>query len=66
MDLFGEWIATKDGMLNTLLAMIESDRVAHAQTHTDLIAAIEDMLRAGRSTRELRADVARIWASATP
>ena len=26
MDLFGDWIATKNGMLDTLLAMIESRR----------------------------------------
>jgi len=57
MDLFGDWIATKDGMLTTLLAMIESDEIPHARTHTDLIAAIEDMLRAGHATGELRTDV---------
>lgn len=57
MDLFGDWIATKDGMLSTLLAMIESEELAHAQTHTDLIDAIEDMLHAGRAAGELRADV---------
>jgi AcrR family transcriptional regulator len=57
MDLFGNWIATKDGMLSTLLAMIESDELAHAQTHTDLIAAITDMLRAGHRSGQLRADV---------
>lgn len=57
MDLFGDWIATKNGMLNTLLAMIEADDLAHAKTHTDLVAAIEDMLRAGHSAGQLRADV---------
>ena len=57
MDLFGDWIATKDGMLSTLLAMIESDEIAHAQTHTHLIAAIGNMLRAGHATGELRTDV---------
>jgi AcrR family transcriptional regulator len=57
MDLFGDWVATKDGMLGTLLAMIESDEIAHAQTHTDLIAAIDDMLRAGQATLRLRTDV---------
>ncbi|WP_236718573.1 TetR/AcrR family transcriptional regulator [Actinoplanes sp. TFC3] len=57
MDLFGEWIATKDGMLSTLLAMIESQELPHAQTHTDLIAAIDDLLRAGHTTGELRTDV---------
>ena len=34
MDLFGDWIATKNGMLDTLLAMIESGEIAHAQTQT--------------------------------
>lgn len=32
MDLFGDWIATKNGMLDTLLTMIESGEIAHAQT----------------------------------
>lgn len=31
MDLFGDWIATKNGMLDTLLAMIESGKIAHAR-----------------------------------
>ena len=57
MDLFGRWIATKNGMLDTLLAMIESGQIAHAQTRTELLAAIDDILNAGRATGELRADV---------
>ncbi|MFD8092238.1 TetR/AcrR family transcriptional regulator [Streptomyces malaysiensis] len=57
MDLFGEWIATKNGMLDTLLAMIESGEIAHARTQTELLAAIDDILDAGRATGELRADV---------
>lgn len=57
MDLFGDWIATKDGMLSTLLAMIESDEIAHTQTRLDLIAAIQHMLRAGQAAGELRTDV---------
>jgi AcrR family transcriptional regulator len=57
MDLFGDWIATKNGMLDTLLAMIESGEIAHAQTQTELLAAIDDILNAGRATGELRADV---------
>jgi hypothetical protein len=57
MDLFGDWIATKNGMLDTLLAMIESGEIAHAQTQTELLAAIDDILTAGRATGELRADV---------
>lgn len=57
MDLFGEWIATKNGMLSTLLAMIESGEIAHAQTRTELLAAIDDILEAGRTSGELRSDV---------
>jgi AcrR family transcriptional regulator len=57
MDLFGDWIATKNGMLDTLLVMIESGQIAHAQTQTELLAAIDAILNAGRATRELRADV---------
>ncbi|GAA3361802.1 TetR/AcrR family transcriptional regulator [Saccharopolyspora gregorii] len=58
MDLFGDWVATKNGMLGTLLTMIESGEIAHARTHADLIAAIEEVLRAGDAAGELRGDVA--------
>ena len=57
MDLFGDWIATKNGMLDTLLAMIESGEIPHAQTQAELLAAIDEMLSAGRATGDLRADV---------
>jgi len=57
MELFGDWIATKNGMLDTLLAMIESGEIAHAQTRTELLAAITEMLDAGRAAGDLRADV---------
>jgi len=57
MDLFGDWIATKNGMLDTLLAMIESGQIAHTRTQTELLAAIDGMLDAGRTTGELRADI---------
>jgi AcrR family transcriptional regulator len=57
MDLFGNWIATKNGMLDTLLVMIESGQITHAQTQTELLAAIDAILNAGRATGELRADV---------
>jgi AcrR family transcriptional regulator len=58
MDLFGDWVATKSGMLGTLLTMIESGDIAHAQTHTELIGAIEDILRAGETAGDLRSDIA--------
>jgi AcrR family transcriptional regulator len=57
MDLFGTWIATKNGMLDTLLAMIESGEIAHAHTRTELLGAIDDLLAAGRASGQLRADV---------
>jgi AcrR family transcriptional regulator len=57
MELFGNWIATKNGMLDTLLAMIESGEIAHAQTQAELLAAIDEILNAGRATGELRTDV---------
>jgi AcrR family transcriptional regulator len=57
MDLFGEWIATKNGMIGTLLAMIESGEIAHGQTQTELLSTIDEMLDAGRERNELRADV---------
>lgn len=57
MDLFGEWIATKNGMLDTLLVMIESGEIAHAHTRTGLLAAIDEILEAGRTSTQLRGDV---------
>ncbi|GAA1616807.1 MULTISPECIES: TetR/AcrR family transcriptional regulator [Kribbella] len=57
MDLFGDWIATKNGMLGTLLAMVESGEIAHAHTRGQLLAAINEILEAGRTSGQLRADV---------
>jgi AcrR family transcriptional regulator len=57
MDLFGDWIATKNGMLDTLLAMIESGKIAHTETRSELLAAIDTILSAGHATGELRSDV---------
>jgi AcrR family transcriptional regulator len=57
MDLFGDWIATKNGMLDTLLAMIESGEIAHARTRTELLGAITTILDAGRAAGDLRSDV---------
>ncbi|WP_328643957.1 TetR/AcrR family transcriptional regulator [Amycolatopsis sp. NBC_00348] len=57
MDLFGDWIATKNGMLDTLLAMIDAGEIAHAQTRTELLTAITTILDAGRAAGDLRADV---------
>ncbi len=57
MDLFGDWIATKNGMLDTLLAMIDAGEIAHAQTRTELLRAVTTILDAGRAAGDLRADV---------
>jgi hypothetical protein len=57
MDLFGDWIATKNGMLDTLLAMIEAGEIAHGQTRTKLLAAITTILDADRAVDEIRRDV---------
>jgi AcrR family transcriptional regulator len=57
MDLFADWLATKHGMLETLLAMIESGEIAQAQTRAELLAAITTILDAGRAAGDLRADV---------
>ena len=57
MDLFGDWLATKHGMLDTLLAMIESGEIADAQTRTELLDAITTILDAGAAVGDLRADI---------
>jgi AcrR family transcriptional regulator len=57
MNLFGDWLATKHGMLGTLLAMIESGEIADARTRTELLDAITTILDAGSAAGDLRADV---------
>ena len=57
MDLFGQWIATKNGMLDTLPAVIESGAAGHAHTRRELLNAISEILDAGRATGDLRFDV---------
>jgi AcrR family transcriptional regulator len=57
MDLFGDWVATKNGMLGTLLAMIESGEIAHARTRAELLAAITTILDAGQLAGDMRSDV---------
>jgi AcrR family transcriptional regulator len=57
MDLFGDWLMTKHGMIGTLRAMIESGEIALAQTRAELLDVISTILDAGRTAGELRADV---------
>jgi AcrR family transcriptional regulator len=57
MDLFGSWIATKNGMLETLLAMIESGEIAHVRTRVELHSAIDRLLDAGKAAGEFSVDI---------
>lgn len=57
MDLFADWLATKHGMTDTLLAMIDAGQIAHAQTREELLAAITAILDAGGAGGLLRTDV---------
>jgi AcrR family transcriptional regulator len=57
MDLFGDWLTTKHGMLDTLLAMVETGAMANAQGRAQLLDAISSILEAGRTAGDLRPDV---------
>ena len=57
MDLFGDWLATKHGMLDTLQAMLETGEIAHAQSRTELLDAITTILDAGVAAGDLRPDI---------
>jgi AcrR family transcriptional regulator len=57
MDLFGDWLMTKHGMTDTLLAMIESGEIAAGQTRDELLEVITSILDAGRAAGDLRPDV---------
>ena len=57
MDLFGDWLVTKHGMVETLREMIDAGAIAHLQTRDELLAAVSTMLDAGRATGDLRGDI---------
>ncbi|MER6537947.1 hypothetical protein ABT215_29950 [Streptomyces sp900105755] len=54
MDLFSEWLATKNGMIDTLRAMINNKQLGSAHTRTELLA-VDKILAAGRSTGDISA-----------
>jgi AcrR family transcriptional regulator len=56
MDLFGDWLATKHGMLGTLLAMVDAGAMEHAHGRSALLAAITDILEAGAKAGDIRGD----------
>ncbi|WP_426505582.1 TetR/AcrR family transcriptional regulator [Dactylosporangium sp. McL0621] len=55
MDLFSEWLATKNGMIDTLRAMINNKQLGSAHTRTELLAAIDKILAAGRAAGDIGA-----------
>ncbi len=56
MDLFGSWLATKRGMIGTLLAGADPDG-KHAASRHQVIAAIDTLLDAGRAGGAVRDDI---------
>ncbi|MER7927567.1 TetR/AcrR family transcriptional regulator [Streptomyces sp. NPDC096057] len=57
MDLFGEWVATKHGMTDTLLAMVDAGAISLTHTRQELLSAIATILEAGAAAGDVRADV---------
>jgi len=58
MDLFGNWLSTKHGMVDTLRSMIDSGEIAQAETRDELLSAVTSILDAGSAAGSLRSDVA--------
>jgi AcrR family transcriptional regulator len=57
MDLFGDWLMTKHGMVDTLRSMIDSGEIVQAETRGELLAAVTSILDAGSAAGDLRSDV---------
>jgi AcrR family transcriptional regulator len=57
MDLFGDWLATKHGMTETLMALIDAGEISLAHTRGELLAAIAAILEAGSAAGDIRPDV---------
>ena len=56
MDLFSDWLATKHGMTDTLLAMVDTGDIVLAHTRSELLGAISTILDAGRAVGDIRPD----------
>jgi AcrR family transcriptional regulator len=56
MDLFADWLATKHGMTDTLLVVIDAGEITLAHTRTELLGAISAILDAGTAAGDIRAD----------
>ncbi len=55
--LFGDWLMTKHGMVDTLRSMIDSGAIVQTDTRVELLAAIASILTAGAVAGDLRSDV---------
>ena len=55
MDLFGDWLVTKHGMVDTLREMIDAGSLAHLETRDQLLAAIRRQRRY-RQAKDLPVD----------
>jgi len=56
MDLFADWLTTKRGMTDTLLAMVDSGEISLTHTRTELLSAIAAILDAAVAADEIRTD----------
>ena len=56
MDLFAEWLATKHGMTDTLLAMTDTGEISLGHSRDELLSAIAVLLEAGAAAGEIRPD----------
>jgi AcrR family transcriptional regulator len=56
MDVFADWLATKHGMTDTLLAMIDSGEISLAHSRQELLSAITTILTAGAVAGDIRTD----------
>jgi len=56
MNLFADWLATKHGMTDTLLAMVDTGEISIAHSRRELLSAISGILAVGIAAGEIRAD----------
>jgi AcrR family transcriptional regulator len=56
MDLFADWVATKMGMLSTMLAMIEAGDINHDESGRRIRESIDLILVAGAVAGDIRSD----------
>ncbi|NUP53458.1 MAG: TetR/AcrR family transcriptional regulator [Catenulispora sp.] len=57
MDLFADWLTTKHGMTDTLLAMIDTGEISLAHSRRELLSAITTILDAGATAGDIRTDI---------